>query len=73
MENNSDLILYQTDDGITKIEVRLQDETVWLTLNQIVDLFQKAKSTISDISNVFAEGELDEMATVRNFRTVQKG
>jgi hypothetical protein len=72
MENNSELILYQSEDGISKIEVRLQDETVWLTLNQIMDLFQKAKSTISEhISNVFAEGELDETATVRNFRTVQ--
>ncbi len=73
MENKSEIILYQTDDGITKINVRLQDETVWLNLNQIGDLFQKAKSTISEhITNVFSEGELNEEATVRNYRTVQK-
>ena len=69
---NSNIIIYQTEDGNTKIETRLEDETVWLTLNQISDLFQKAKSTISEhISNVFAEAELKEIATVRNFRTVQ--
>jgi len=70
MENNSEFILYQTEDGISKIEVRLQGETVWLTQAQICDLFQKAKSTISEhISNVFAEGELEENSVVRNFRT----
>jgi len=72
MGNNSELILYQTVDGNTKIEVRLENETVWLTQAQIGELFQKAKSTISEhIKNVFAEGELDETSTVRNFRTVQ--
>lgn len=70
MDNNSDLILYQSEDGITKIEVRLQNETVWLSQAQICELFQKAKSTISEhISNVFAEGELEENSVVRNFRT----
>ena len=68
----TNIIIYQTEDGRTKIETRLEDETVWLTLNQIGDLFQKAKSTISEhISNIYEEGELDEKATVRNFRTVQ--
>jgi len=68
----TNIIIYQSEDGRTKIETRLEDETVWLNLNQIVDLFQKAKSTISEhISNIFEEGELDEKATVRNFRTVQ--
>jgi hypothetical protein len=67
---NSEIILYQTEDGQTKIEVKLQEETVWLTLNQITELFQKAKSTISEhIKNVFAEGELSENSVVRNFRT----
>ena len=69
---NSEIILYQTEDGKTKIEVRLENDTVWLTLNQIAELFQKAKSTISEhIKNIFEEGELSEESTVRNFRTVQ--
>jgi hypothetical protein len=72
MENKSDLILYQTSDGKTKIEVRLQDESVWLSLNQMSELFQKAKSTISEhIKHVYEEGELQEFSTVRKFRTVQ--
>ncbi|MCX6150083.1 MAG: hypothetical protein NTX22_06135 [Ignavibacteriales bacterium] len=71
-QNKSELILYQTEDGQTKIEVRLEDETVWLTLNQLAELFQKAKSTISEhIKNIFEEGELPKESTVRNFRTVQ--
>lgn len=69
---NSEIILYQTEDGKTKIEVRLENDTVWLTLNQISELFQKAKSTISEhIKNIYDEGELPEESTVRNFRTVQ--
>jgi hypothetical protein len=72
MDNQSEILLYQTQDGVTKISVQLKDETVWLTQAQLVELFQKAKSTISEhITNVFAEGELNEKATVRNFRTVQ--
>lgn len=70
---NSEIILYQSEDGQTKVEVRMEGETVWLTLNQLVELFQKAKSTISEhIRNIFEEGELPENeATVRKFRTVQ--
>lgn len=68
----SELIIYQTEDGQTKIQTRLENETVWLTQAQMAELFGKAKSTISEhIKNVFAEGELNKMATVRNFRTVQ--
>mgnify|MGYP000530723704 FL=1 len=68
----SELIIYQTEDGQTKIQTRLENETVWLTQSQMASLFGKAKSTISEhIKNVFNEGELDKMATVRNFRTVQ--
>jgi hypothetical protein len=70
---DSKIIIYQTEEGNTKIETRLEDETVWLSLTQLAELFQKTKSTISEhISNVFSEGELDEKATVRNFRTVQQ-
>jgi len=68
----SEIIIYQTKDGQTKIQTRLENETVWITQAQMVALFGKAKSTISQhIKNVFEEGELDKMATVRNFRTVQ--
>ncbi len=68
--SKSELIIYQSDDGQTRLETRLEDETVWLTQAQLCDLFQKAKSTISEhISNVFDEGELDPISVVRNFRT----
>jgi len=67
-----DFLLYQTVDGNTRIEVRLVAETVWLSLNQLAELFQRDKSVISKhIANVFAEGELDAKATVANFATVQ--
>jgi hypothetical protein len=72
MENRSELLIYQTSDGKTKIEVQLQDETVWLSLNQMSELFQKPKSTISEhIKHIYEEGELPEDSTVRNFRTVK--
>ncbi len=73
MTNNSEIILYQTENGQTKLEVKLEDETVWLSQKQMSELFQKSKATISEhISNVFKEGELEEISTVRNFRTVQQ-
>lgn len=73
MENQSELLIYQTLDGITKIETRLQDETVWLTQAQLCELFQKSKSSVSEhIKHIFEEGELEEALTVRKFRTVQK-
>ena len=69
-KGNSDIILYQTEDGKTKIEVFLENETVWLSQAQIGELFQKAKATISEhIKNIFEEGELTENSVVRNFRT----
>lgn len=61
MENRSEIIIYQTDDGLTKIETRLEDETVWLTLEQMSALFQKSKSTINEhVLNIFKERELIE-------------
>jgi hypothetical protein len=73
MENQSEIVFYQTEGGGARLEVRLEGETVWLSLNQLTDLFQKAKSTISEhLKNVFEEGELQlSEATVRKFRTVQ--
>lgn len=65
-----EIILYQTADGRTKIDVKLENETVWLTQAQLCLLFDKSKSTISEhISNIFKEGELMEESVVRKFRT----
>lgn len=73
VENNSEILIYQTEDGQTKIDVRMENETVWLSLNQLGELFQRDKSVISKhIKNVFEEGELSEDSTVANFATVQK-
>ena len=70
--NNSEILIYQNSEGSIKIDVRLEEESVWLTQAQLCELFQKSKATISEhIKNVFEEGELDASATVRNFRTVQ--
>ena len=72
MMNNNQILIYQNNDGVIKLDVRLEDETVWLTQEQIGQLFAKAKSTISEhIKNVFVEGELLRSSTVRNFRTVR--
>jgi hypothetical protein len=69
----SDLILYQAEDGKTKIEVRLQGETVWLTLNQMAELFQVDKSGVSrHLKNIYETGELRSDATVAKFATVQQ-
>jgi hypothetical protein len=70
MESKSQIIIYTTEDGLTKIETRLDDETVWLTQAQLCELFQKSKSTINEhIKHIFEEGELNEFSVVRKFRT----
>lgn len=64
------ILIYQNNEGNIKLDVRLEDETVWLTQGQLCELFQKSKATVSEhIRNVFDEGELDEISVVRNFRT----
>jgi len=69
---NSELLLYQTSDGQTKIDVRLEEETVWLSQTQMVELFQTTKQNISlHIKNIYEEGELDEISTVKDYLTVQ--
>lgn len=69
-ENRTELMMYQTEDGQTKIDVRMENETVWLSLDQMAELFQRDKSTISrHIRNIFAEGELDREAVVAKFAT----
>lgn len=66
--NNNEIIIYQTEDGVTKISVTLDGDTVWLTQEQMADLFQKSKSTISEhIGNIYAEGELSRETTMRKF------
>jgi len=69
---NNEILIYQTQNGQTKIDVRLEDETVWLNQNQMADLFQTSKQNISlHINNVYSEGELEEPATVKEYLTVQ--
>ena len=69
-ENNTELIIYQTEDGRTKIDVHMENETVWLSLDQMAELFQRNKSTISrHIKHIFEEGELTREAVVANFAT----
>ena len=73
MDAPGEILLYQSEDGETRIDVRLFEETVWLSLNQIADLFARDKSVISrHISNVFEEGELERGGTVAKFATVQE-
>lgn len=71
-EIRGEVVLYQPDETI-RLEVRLAEETVWLTQTQIIDLFMSSKANISEhITNIYEQGELVYGATVRNFRTVQK-
>lgn len=66
MESQSEILFYTAEDGKTKLQVRLEDETVWLTLDQMSELFQKSRSTINEhVLNVFEEDELDENVTKR--------
>ena len=66
----SEIIIYQTADGSTKIDVKFQDETVWLTQAQLCELYQTSKSNISEhIKHIFEEGELEEASVVWKFRT----
>jgi len=73
--NYSEILIYQNPDGNIKIDVRLEDESVWLTQSQMADLFGKGRSTVTEhIQNVFEEGELEEKLVCRNFRhTTQHG
>ena len=67
---NSNIIMYTTEDGLTKIETTFDEDTVWLSLDQMAELFQRDKSTISrHIKNIFEEGELQRNSVVANFAT----
>ena len=73
--NQGEIVIYQTDDGGTKIDVRFVDETVWLTQAQLCELYQTSKSNVSEhIKNIFEERELQEEVVVRKIRnTTQHG
>lgn len=75
INQGSDIPLYKSTDGNIKVDVQLEDETVWLTQAQMAQLFDKGRSTITEhIANIFIEGELDEKVVCRNFRlTTQHG
>ena len=70
MEGKSQILIYQTEDGLTKISVKLEDENIWLSIDQMAALFGRDKSTISrHIKNIFREGELQQNSVVANFAT----
>ena len=70
--NNSEIKIYKTKDGETEIKVKFEEDTVWLNLKQLTELFQRDKSVISrHINNIFREGELDEKSTVAKYATLQ--
>ena len=69
---NSEIIMYQTEDGLTKIDTTFDGDTVWLSIDQMAELFQRDKSTISrHIKNIFAEGELEHNSVVAKFATTE--
>ncbi|HRI45655.1 MAG TPA: virulence RhuM family protein [Ignavibacteriaceae bacterium] len=69
MENQSEILFYTSEDGKTKLQVKLEDETVWLTQKQVAELFDKSRVTITEhIKNIFTEGELEETSVCRHFR-----
>lgn len=72
MNENNDIIIYNTEDGITKIEVRFENETVWLTQQQMADLYQTSRTNVVEhIKHIYEEQELDEISTCRKFRQVR--
>lgn len=70
---NNEIVIYQSNELTSQIEVRIEDDTIWLTQNQIVELFDSSKANISEhIKHIFETGELDDVSTVRKFRTVRR-
>jgi hypothetical protein len=69
-ENNSEILIYQTEDGLTKIDVKMENETVWLTQTDMAGLFQTSKQNVSlHVKNIFKEGELNELSVVKEYLT----
>lgn len=72
MDNYGEILIYQSEDGLTNIEVKMQDETVWLSQQQMADLFQTSRTNVVEhIQHIYAENELDEISTCRKFRQVR--
>ena len=73
MENYGEILIYQSDDGLTNVEVKIQDETVWLTQQQMAELFQTSRTNVVEhIKHIYDEGNLDKILTCRKFRQVRK-
>ena len=73
MDNYGEILIYQSEDGLTNIEVKIQDETVWLTQQQMAELFQTSRTNVVEhIKHIYEEDELDEESTCRKFRQVRK-
>ena len=73
LDDLNNIIIYQSDDGKTKIDVKLENETVWLSQQQMALLFKTSRTNIVEhINNIYLEGELDKISTCQNFRQVQK-
>lgn len=73
MDNCGEILIYQSDDGLTNVEVKVEDETVWLTQQQMAELFQTSRTNVVEhIKHIYDEGELDEISTCRKFRQVRK-
>lgn len=71
--NNSEIVIYKTADGTTQLDVKLENDSVWLSQSQLIELFQSTKQNVSlHINNVFKEGELDKKATVKEYLTVRQ-
>ena len=72
-ENTGDILIYQSENGLTRIDVRLEQETVWLTQQQMAELFQTSRTNVVEhIQHIYEEGELFQEATCRNIRQVQR-
>ena len=73
MEDKGEIIIYQTEDGLTRIEVKIEEETVWLSQQQMAELYQTSRTNVVEhIKHIYDENELDEQSTCRNFRQVRQ-
>ena len=73
MNENNNIVIYQLDDGKTKIDVKLKDETVWLSQQQMAELFSTSRTNVVEhINNIYEEEELDKSSTCQNFRQVRR-
>lgn len=72
MSDYGDIIIYQTEDGLTNIDVKIEDETVWLTQQQLAELYKSSRTNVNEhIKHIYEDGELDRESTCRNFRQVR--